>query len=247
MSNPIIRTRKRPPASSCIKNALAEGGSLHDNLRLHVEYRDPATLKPPKRILRKHSPRQIEQIKASITAHGFLNPILVDGDQRIVCGHEVDLDEGLWQIPIKVGRGREGRVHVVPLSKPMIDVLERARKYKRGDTDLVFRGVMRGKQLSKDTLWQVPVNMGYPITAQGFHRTFAEWVDTKTTFPREVREAALGHANPYKAEGVCAYLEERRALMEAWGSYCLGADGGLVDRSFLAMNRSRLDRTLEPR
>ena len=46
---------------------------------------------------------------------------------------------------------------------------------------------------------------------------------------------------------VCAYLEERRALMEAWASYCLGADGGLVDRSFLATNRSRLDRTLEPR
>jgi len=144
---------------------------------------------------------------------------------------EVDLDEGLWQIPIKVGRGREERVHIVPLSKPVIDVLERARKYKRGDTDLVFRGVMRGKQLSKDTLWQVALNMGYPITAKGFRRTFAEWVETKTTFPREVREAALGRANPYKAEGVCAYLEERRALMDAWASYCLGVDGGLVDWS----------------
>lgn len=87
MPNPAIRSRKRTSSATFNANPVATSGSLHDNLRMHVEYRAPAELKPPKRILRKHSPRQIEQIKASITAHGFLNPILVDAEQRIVCGH----------------------------------------------------------------------------------------------------------------------------------------------------------------
>ena len=36
---------------------------------------------------RTHSPRQIEQIAASIQRFGFTNPVLIDGKSRIVAGH----------------------------------------------------------------------------------------------------------------------------------------------------------------
>ena len=65
MANPQIRSRKRPPALTYLDNALASGGVFHDNLRVHIEYRAPAELRPPKRILRQHSDRQLKQTEAS--------------------------------------------------------------------------------------------------------------------------------------------------------------------------------------
>jgi integrase len=155
------------------------------------------------------------------------------GDVRGMKWGEVDLDERLWRVPVEDGRGKSGRVHIVPLTAEVLDVLERARKHKRGDTDLVFPGVVKGKQLSDNTLRKVAVDMGYPITAHGFRSTFADWVNEQTNFPREVREAALAHVNPNKAEVAYSrtdYLEKRRPMMEAWASYCMGAEGDNVVR-----------------
>lgn len=155
------------------------------------------------------------------------------GDLRGMKWAEVDLEEKLWRVPVEAGRGKSERVHIVPLTAEVIDVLERARKHKRGDSDLVFPGVMKGKQLSDNTLRKVAVDMGYPITAHGFRSTFADWVNEQTTFPREVREAALAHVNQNRAEVAYSrtdYLDKRRPMMEAWASYCLGASGGNVVR-----------------
>ena len=155
------------------------------------------------------------------------------GDLRGMKWGEVDLEEKLWRVPVEEGRGKSGRVHIVPLTAEVIDVLEKARKHKRGDSDLVFPGVMKGKQLSDNTLRKVAVDMGYPITAHGFRSTFADWVNEQTTFPREVREAALAHVNQNKAEVAYSrtdYLEKRRPMMEAWARYCVGTEGGNVVR-----------------
>ena len=85
------------------------------------------------------------------------------GDLRRMKWAEVNMEEKLWRVPVEVGRGKGGRVHIVPLTDAVIDVLERARKHKRGDTDLVFPGAVKGKQLSDNTLRKVAVDMGYLI------------------------------------------------------------------------------------
>ena len=54
---------------------------------LSVVYRCPATLRPRDRNPRTHSKKQIQQIAASIKEFGFLSPILIDGEGRIVAGH----------------------------------------------------------------------------------------------------------------------------------------------------------------
>lgn len=168
-----------------------------------------------------------------LALEGLILTVVRSGDLRGMKWAEVDLEQKLWRVPVDIGRGKGGRVHTVPLSNAMIDVLDRAMKHKRGDTDLVFPGVMRGKQLSENTLCKVARDMGYPITAHGFRSTFADWVNEKTTFRREVREAALAHVNPNKVEASYSrtdYLDKRRPMMEAWARYCVGADGGNVVR-----------------
>ena len=59
-------------------------------------------------------------------------------------------------------------------------------------------------------------------TTHGFRSSFRDWCGDKTTFPREVAEAALAHAIGDKTEA--AYrradaLAKRRKLMDAWAKY----------------------------
>jgi ParB-like nuclease domain len=55
--------------------------------RLALTYRPVGDVIPDQRNARTHPKRQIEQLRASIEAFGFTNPILVDPDGRIIAGH----------------------------------------------------------------------------------------------------------------------------------------------------------------
>jgi len=52
-----------------------------------ISYKSPIQLKPRKNNPRTHSKKQIEQIAASIEQFGFINPVLIDGDDGIIAGH----------------------------------------------------------------------------------------------------------------------------------------------------------------
>ena len=54
---------------------------------LNVDWIETTALTPNRRNARTHSKKQIEQIAASITAFGFLVPILVDEPGNIIAGH----------------------------------------------------------------------------------------------------------------------------------------------------------------
>ena len=61
------------------------------------------------------------------------------------------------------------------------------------------------------------------VTVHGFRSSFRDWAGDKTSFPREVSEAALAHAIGDETEA--AYrrsdaLAKRRKLMDAWAAYC---------------------------
>ncbi|WP_246605023.1 ParB/Srx family N-terminal domain-containing protein [Aquisediminimonas sediminicola] len=105
MTDKAVRTRKRPtskidipspaPASSCNR--------FHEKLKLVIEYVDPESLTPPARKLRKHSPRQIAQIIASVRRFGFIDPVLVDANKKIICGYGrwiAACELGMVEIPV---------------------------------------------------------------------------------------------------------------------------------------------------
>jgi ParB-like chromosome segregation protein Spo0J len=54
---------------------------------LRVEYRLLESLVPFARNPRTHSDEQVAQIAASIKEFGFINPILLDGDNGVIAGH----------------------------------------------------------------------------------------------------------------------------------------------------------------
>ena len=98
----------------------------------------------------------------------------------------------------------------------------KARRAKTGE--FVFPGQRAGKPLSGMAMEMVLRRMGVEgVTVHGFRSAFRDWAGNETHFARELAEAALAHVIGDKAEQ--AYrrgdaLEKRRALMEAWASYC---------------------------
>lgn len=69
---------------------------------LQIAYRPPADLTAHSRNARKHPPRQIEKLKASINAFGFNAPVIVDRTGKILAGHgrvQAAIELGLAEVP----------------------------------------------------------------------------------------------------------------------------------------------------
>lgn len=56
-------------------------------MKLKIEYRKTAELLPYARNARTHSDAQVSQLAASIKEFGFNNPVAIDADGMILCGH----------------------------------------------------------------------------------------------------------------------------------------------------------------
>src|SRR5258705_13691828 len=82
---------------------MNESSSIAVPSRLAVTYRAVGDLIPDPRNARTHPKRQIDQIKASIEAFGFTNPVLADPDGHIIAGHgrlQAARAMGLTELPV---------------------------------------------------------------------------------------------------------------------------------------------------
>jgi hypothetical protein len=80
-------TRTLGPSFSRYLLLMKSESSITAMSRLAVTYRGVGDLIPDPRNARTHPKRQIDQLKASIKAFGFTNPILADADGHIIAGH----------------------------------------------------------------------------------------------------------------------------------------------------------------
>jgi integrase len=138
---------------------------------------------------------------------------------------EIDLDARLWIIPAARMKGK--REHRVPLSGPVLQILNTMTALRTSSSGYVFPGQRHGKPLSNMSLLAVLKRMGHPdLTTHGFRSTFRDWAAETTAFPSEVVEMALAHAVGSKVEA--AYrrgdlFAKRRELMDAWGAFVTSA------------------------
>ncbi|WP_242679748.1 tyrosine-type recombinase/integrase [Paracoccus nototheniae] len=138
----------------------------------------------------------------------------------------------IWTRPASVMKAK--KAHSVPLSEAAVTILSAAQEVSDSDDPeaLIFPGTVKGKPLSDATLLKLVRENGYDIDIHGFRTSFRTWTQEKTSFPREVAEAALAHTIKDKAEAAYArsdLMEKRRALGEAWAMY-LAQDSAKVVR-----------------
>jgi integrase len=131
---------------------------------------------------------------------------------------EIDLDGRVWTLPAE--RMKAGKEHRVPLGDRAIQIIKGMMTTKQNN--YVFYGDHRAA-LSNMSLLMLLRRMGRSdITTHGFRSTFRTWAAERTSFPREVVEAALAHTVGNKVEA--AYqrgdmFDKRRVLMSQWGNY----------------------------
>ena len=148
------------------------------------------------------------------------------GEIRGTTWSEVDLESGLWSVP--ADRMKMARPHHVPLAPQAIDAFRRAEAFRAPCTDLVFPGQALKRPLSDMTLLKVMRDFDTGVTVHGFRSAFRDWVAEETSYPGEVAEAALAHANSNKVEAAYRrtdFLEKRRALMRDWAAFCTSVAG----------------------
>ena len=133
---------------------------------------------------------------------------------------EIDMQNLIWTIPAK--RMKTGKIHEVPISSGMKDILKDA-KDKIGSPDYIFSSDQSGKELSNNTLrLAVQKRLGIDTTIHGMRSSFKDWASETTNFANEVSEMALAHVIPNKTEA--AYrrgnlMDKRRHLMQIWSDF----------------------------
>ena len=127
---------------------------------------------------------------------------------------QFNLECRTWTIPAE--RMPSGKLHVVPLSRQALDVLDRMCR-PDGATGLVFRyrsgGGLRPLSAHKLAYFMRTLQLG--VVPSGFRAGFRAWAAEMAGMPHEVVELALGHA-PTRGHGL---PNVRPTLVEARGEY----------------------------
>jgi hypothetical protein len=143
-------------SASSGSNVLPFTNRLDESLKVEVTYRPIEHLKPPKRQLRTHSPKQVEQIISSIRRMGFINPIIVDAERNIICG---------------VGRYLAAReIGLSNLPTIMVDHLSEAelRAYAIADNKLILNDTWDEKLLAVELKELMVLDIDLPIELTQF-------------------------------------------------------------------------------
>lgn len=156
------------------------------------------------------------------------------GEVRGARWSELDADRAIWTIP--ADRMKAGKAHAIPLSQAARAVLREAERYRMGACDLIFPGQGRRSMdrtadpnsrflMSDMTLLQLLRGMDLAVTVHGFRSSFRDWCADRTSYPREIAEAALAHTLENKVEAAYRrtdFFGKRLALMDDWAHYCNG-------------------------
>ncbi|MDR1509148.1 MAG: tyrosine-type recombinase/integrase [Synergistaceae bacterium] len=141
---------------------------------------------------------------------------------------EIDFDAKLWRIPEQ--RMKNGRPHLVPLSRQVLELLEYLKRFaaRTGYSSFIFPAKSsKAASIHETTLCKALRSMGYTkdqMCAHGF-RAIASTNLNEQSWNRDVIELALAHVEKNKVRAAynhAEHLEERRKMMQAWADWLDG-------------------------
>jgi integrase len=136
---------------------------------------------------------------------------------------EIDRAGKVWTVP--GARMKSGRPHRVPLPDVAVKLLERLAALGGKPDQFIFPGRKPGRHTSDGAMLVLLERLGHGnVTVHGFRSSFRDWAAEQTDYPAEIAEAALAHVEGDKTELAYKrtdYFDKRRALMQAWATYCV--------------------------
>jgi integrase len=131
---------------------------------------------------------------------------------------EIDLIGRTWTVPAERMKGH--REHRVPLSEPVVQILEACRE-RWPDSKFVFPGRDQNGPLSNMALLMLMRRLGRKKVPHGLRSSFRDWAADNRK-DRDLAEAALAHALADKTEAAYRHsdlFDGRRELMMQWASF----------------------------
>lgn len=126
----------------------------------------------------------------------------------------------LWRVPPE--RMKQGREHLVPLSKQAVKVLRRLKEIS--DSPYLFPSYGKGGVISENAMLYALYNLGYhsKATVHGFRGTASTILNESGKFDSDWIEMQLAHDEDDKVRGAynaAQYLKQRRPMMQWWADY----------------------------
>ena len=239
MEKPETASRVRQRMETVLDWAIAQGYRTDNPSTRSIAKVLP---KPPR--TRQHHPalhyRDVPQALAKIrgstadriTKLAFEFVVLTaarSGEVRLAAWTEIDWSERKWTVPAERMKAR--REHQVPLSGRAMEVLREAQELADGSGPWVFAGA-QGKPLSDMAFTAMLRRLEIPAVAHGFRSSFKDWCIEWARVGWDVGETALAHNLGDSTEQAYArtdLFEQRRGVMERWGSYLVSGGGDMTE------------------
>ncbi|MBL4616921.1 MAG: tyrosine-type recombinase/integrase [Robiginitomaculum sp.] len=151
------------------------------------------------------------------------------GELRLAQWDEFDIEQRVWNVPAI--RMKMRKPHMVPLSKPALDLLEELRAHTGHGAFLFPSNGSCKKQISENTFNQALRRMGYgsdQVTAHGFRATFSTFANESGLWHPDAIERALAHVERNeirRAYDRGQHWDERVKLADWWGEELEGMKG----------------------
>lgn len=197
-----------------------------------IQARHHAAITDPKRV--GELLRAIDAYKGhpATRAALALGPLLFQrpGELRHAEWEHIDLDAGLWTIPSEMmKRSKQGKAtgapHLVPLSAPAVAILRDLHPLT-GSGRYVFPSLRsKARPMSDAAVLAALRRMGFPkdeMTGHGWRATARTMLAERLGVDEAVIEAQLAHNvrdSLGRAYNRTEFLDQRRAMMEAWAAY----------------------------
>jgi integrase len=193
---------------------LPQPGEKH-----HAAITDPKDVAPLLRAIDGYQGYFVVKCALRLAPMFFVRP----GELRQAEWAEMDLDEGVWNIPAHKMKMKQP--HIVPLCAQAIEILTELKQLT-GASRYVFPSVRSfARPMSNNTVNAALRRMGYDkdtMTGHGFRALARTILDEVLQVRPDYIEHQLAHAvrDPNgRAYNRTAHLEGRREMMQTWADY----------------------------
>lgn len=148
-------------------------------------------------------------------------------EMRFAVWDEFDLEKKQWRIP--ADRMKSGRIHLVPLSKQVLQILKELKQHTKEDGYLFPQQHKPDKPISENAVLTVIDAIGYKgrATGHGFRAT-ASTILNEHGYAVDAIERQLAHVEGNKVRAAynhAEYMPERIKMMQWWADYLDKAQG----------------------
>jgi integrase len=203
---------KRNPASE-----IKPGDILKSTRKVNYARIDPRELADLLRAIEVYSGTHVTRLALKLMANTFVRTSELIGARW----EEFDIGAARWDVPAE--RMKMRSLHIVPLAKQAVDVLQTLRTLS-GESEWLFPGSRNAnKPMSNNTILKALERMGYKgrMTGHGF-RGLASTILHERGYVHEHIELQLAHA-PRNAVSAAynhaLYLEPRAKMMQDWADF----------------------------